>query len=103
MTTKSTLDRNRCRGLIRFYGRIRISLTLIDWRLHPEREQRIRDLFTRNGIALVRDDRGDRELILMYPLPDSAQRIASLCSEVLASGYGVADDEPLLFTLIQYP
>ncbi len=25
------------------------------------------------------------------------------CSEVLASGYGVADDEPLLFTLIQYP
>jgi hypothetical protein len=60
-------------------------------------------LFTRNGIAPVRDDRGDRELILMYPLPDSAQRIASLCSEVLASGYGVADDEPLLFTLIQYP
>jgi len=46
---------------------------------------------------------GDRELILMYPLPDSAQRIASLCSEVLAFGYGVADDEPLLFTLIQYP
>ena len=68
-----------------------------------EREQRIRDLFTRNGIALVRDDRGDRELILMYPLPDSAQRIASLCSEVLASNYGVADDEPRLFTLIQYP
>lgn len=60
-------------------------------------------LFTRNSIAPVRDDRGDRELILMYPLPDSAQRIASLCSEVLASGYGVADDEPLLFTLIQYP
>ena len=55
-------------------------------------------LFTRNGIAPVQDDRGDRELILMYPLPDSAQRIASLCSEVLASSYGVADDEPLLFT-----
>ena len=88
---------------IRFCGRIRISLTLIDWRQHPEREQRIRDLFTRNGIAPVQDDRGDRELILMYPLPDSAQRIASLCSEVLASGYGVADEEPLLFTLIQYP
>ena len=88
---------------IRFCGRIRISLTLIDWRQHPEREQRIRDLFTRNGIPPVQDDRGDRELILMYPLPDSAQRIASLCSEVLASGYGVADDEPLLFTLIQYP
>ena len=69
----------------------------------PRAEQRIRDLFTRNDIAPVQDDRGDRELILMYPLPDSAQRIASLCSEVLASGYGVADDEPLLFTLIQYP
>ena len=39
----------------------------------------------------------------MHPLPDSAQRIASLCSEVLAFSYGVADDEPLLFTLIQYP
>jgi hypothetical protein len=88
---------------VRFCGRIRISLTLIDWRQHPEREQRIRDLFTRNGIAPVRDDRGDRELILRYPLADSAQRIASPCPEVLAPGYGVADDEPLLFTLIQYP
>ena len=38
----------------------------------------------------------------MYPVPDSAQRIASLCSEVLTSGYVVADDEPLPFTLIQY-
>jgi hypothetical protein len=65
---------------------IAIYLTLIDWRQHPEREQRIRDLFTRNGIAPVQDDRGDRELILMYPLPDSAQRISSLCSEVLTSG-----------------
>jgi hypothetical protein len=46
---------------------------------------------------------GLSELILMYPLPDSAQRIASLCSEVHASGYGAADDEPPLFTLIQYP
>ena len=41
---------------------------------------------TRNGIAPIQDDRGDRALILMYPLPDSAQRIASLCSEVLAFG-----------------
>jgi len=39
----------------------------------------------------------------MHPLPDSAPRIAFLCSEVLAFGYDVADDEPLLFTLIQYP
>jgi hypothetical protein len=60
------------------------------------------DLFTRNGIAPVQDDRGDRELILMYPLPDSAQRIASVCREVLASGYGIANDEPFLFTLNQY-
>ena len=29
MTAKSTLDRNRCCGLIRFCGRIRISLTLV--------------------------------------------------------------------------
>ena len=36
MTTKSTLDRNRCCGLIRFCGRIRISLTLVDWRQHSE-------------------------------------------------------------------
>jgi hypothetical protein len=69
----------------------------------PEREQRIRDLFTRNGIAPVQDDRGDRELILMYPPPNSAQRIASLCWKVLASCYGIANDEPFLFTLNQNP
>ena len=60
-------------------------------------------LFTRNGIAPVQDGRGDRELILMYPLPDSAQRIASLCWKSSLPATAVADDEPLLFTLIQYP
>ena len=96
----------RSQPLLRTHTVLRADTDLPDTHgLAPARraEQRIRDLFTRNGIAPVQDDRGDRELILMYPLPDSAQRIASLCSEVLASGYGVADDEPLLFTLIQYP
>ncbi len=101
--TISALDRTRGCNLLRCGGRMQIGLTFIDWRLHSGREQRVRELFAREGIAPVHDARAEREAILYYPLPDPAQRIASLCSEVLASGYGIADDEPLVFTLSRYP
>lgn len=101
--TICALDRNRCCCLLRFGKQMQMVLVLIDWRQDPEREQRVRDLFAREGIVPVHDARAEREAILHYPLPESEQRIAWLCSQVLASGYGISDDEPLQFTLIQYP
>lgn len=97
------LDRTRGCSLSSFRGPMVISMPCSAWSQHPEWERGIRDVFSRNSISPLRGANGGGEAFLTYPLPEPAERAAALCLEVLASGYGIADDEALLFTLMQYP
>lgn len=87
---------------MRARARLEMFLT-VEWRQHYGREQGIREIFARNGIAPFREDRGDKDLYLHYVLPGAPERIACLCSEVLALGHGIADSEFLEFSVIAYP
>jgi hypothetical protein len=97
------LDHTRGFSLSGFTGPMIISMPRSAFNEHPEWERVIRELFSRHGIALLRDAHGREEAFLKYPLPESAEGAADLCLEVLASGYGIADDEALVFTVMQYP
>jgi hypothetical protein len=97
------LDRTRGFSLSSFTGPMIISMPRSAFSEHPEWERVIRELFSRNGIAPLRDARGGGEAFLTYTLPEPAERAADLCREVLASGYGIADDDALVFTVMQYP
>lgn len=99
--TISSAGRRHCCGLLRRGSRLQMTLVFIDWRQHPEAELRVRDVFASEGILPNHDSRGEREAIVHYPLPGSAERIASLCTQVLA-GLGVTRGEPLKFTVIRY-
>jgi hypothetical protein len=103
----STPDGQMGFGVFTERGRARLSLN-VDWRAEPERERAIRGLFAGLGIAPSEDylagNGGVRDAtrILTYPAPDGPPKLAALSRRVLREIYGVADSDPLDFTLQRY-
>lgn len=100
----STADGARGCGLARRGREIQIFFP-IDWHRHPEEERCLREFFTRHGIAPAHDYLAQNggvpgsTRILMYPLPDSSEGVASLCSGLLVSCFGISGEDTLQFTL----
>lgn len=97
-----TADGSRGCGLTRRDGKMQIFFP-VDWRRQPEQEHRLREFFAQRSIAPVHDYLAgnggvpDATRILMYPLPNSPESVAALCSDLLDSCFGVTSEETLQF------
>ena len=66
---------------------------------NTHREQAVRGVFGAAGLAPILDDAPDGRSVraLGYPLPDDASRIEELISDLLRTGYGLAENGRLEF------